>query len=114
MANTLLSKTYNGGVDYNTPAADATIYTVPASNTTIVIGFTIANLHNELISVSVKVIDSDASQTVHYLKDVVVNSGSSLEIMQGNKMVLNEGDQIQVASTIANSFDAILSLVEQS
>jgi hypothetical protein len=78
------------------------------------IGFTISNLHNDLISVSVKLKDDDAGQTVHYLKDVVINVGSSLEIMQGNKMVLNANDEVIISSTIANSFDAVLSLVEQT
>jgi hypothetical protein len=114
MANKLLSKTYNGGVNYTNALDDATVYTVPLSNTTIMIGFTISNLHNDLISVSVKLKDDDAGQTVHYLKDVVINVGSSLEIMQGNKMVLNANDEVIISSTIANSFDAVLSLVEQT
>ena len=39
---------------------------------------------------------------------------STLEIMNGNKMILNANDVISVSADTSNSFDAILSLVEQS
>lgn len=114
MANTLLSKTYDGGNNYVTATTDVNIYTVPTSTTSILIGFTISNLTTGIIALSVKILDSDAAQTVHFLKNVVIDSGSTLEIMGGNKIILNASDAIRMQSDTPNSFDVVLSLVEQT
>jgi len=114
MANALLSKTYNGGTNYTTALADASVYTVPANTTSIVIGFTISNITTGFLSSSVKIYDSDQNQTVHFIKDVVLDTGSSLEIMGGNKIILNANDSILMNADSAYSFDTVLSLVEQS
>lgn len=114
MANTLLSKTYNGGANYANTANTATVYTTPANTTSILIGFTISNLTTSVISTDVQVYDDDAAQTVHFLKGVVLDTGSTLEIMGGNKIILNSNDSILMKSDTANSFDVVLSLVEQT
>ena len=116
MANTLLLKTYDGGNDYATANTDASVYTVPSAKTTIVIGFMISNLTTNTIVVGVKITDSDVGQngqTVNFMKNISVPSGSSLEIMGGNKMILNAADELLVTSDTANSFDVTLSIVEQ-
>lgn len=113
MANTLLLKTYDGGSDYATANTDASVYTVPSAKTTIVIGFMISNLTTNTIVVGVKITDNDAGQTVNFMKNISVPSGSSLEIMGGNKMILNTADDLQVTADTANSFDVTLSIVEQ-
>lgn len=114
MANSLILKTYDGGTNYSTANADATIYTVPSSTTTIIIGYTISNITTNNILVTVKITDSDASQTVNFMKNVPIPSGSSLEIMAGNKTILNAGDALKMTSDVANSFDVALSIVEQT
>lgn len=114
MANVLLSKTYNGGVNYTSALTDATVYTVPANTTSIVIGLTISNITTGFISTSMKVYDDDQNQTVHFIKNVVIDTGSSLEIMGGNKIILNANDSIMINSDTNVSFDAVLSVVEQS
>jgi hypothetical protein len=113
MANTLLLKTYDGGNDYANANTDASVYTVPSAKTTIVIGFMISNLTTNTIVVGVKITDNDASQTVNFMKNISVPSGSSLEIMGGNKMILNTSDILKVTADTANSFDVTLSIVEQ-
>lgn len=114
MANTLLLKTYDGGSNYSSADTDATVYTVPSSTTTIVIGLTISNITAGDIIVGVKITDNDASQTINFLKSVTIPTGSSLEIMAGNKMVLNSSDILKITSNTANSFDCALSIVEQT
>ena len=47
------------------------------------------------------------------MKNIAIPSGSSLEIMSGNKLILNTTDLIKVTSDTANSFDITLSIVEQ-
>lgn len=113
MANTLLLKTYDGGSNYATANSDASVYTVPSAKTTIIIGFMISNITTNTIVVGVKITDNDASQTVNFMKNISIPSGSSLEIMGGNKMILNTLDILKVTSDTANSFDVTLSIVEQ-
>ena len=113
MANLLKNITYNGETNYSVADSDATVYTVPASTTVIVLGFTVSNVANQLVTVSVKIKDDDAAQTVHYLKNVPINLGASLEAFS-TKLVLNEADELLVSSSTANSFDCTISLVEQT
>jgi len=113
MANTLLLKTYDGGTNYATANSDASVYNVPSAKTTIIIGFMISNITTNTIVVGVKITDNDASQTVNFMKNISIPSGSSLEIMGGNKMILNTADVLKVTSDTANSFDVTISIVEQ-
>ena len=113
MANLLKNITYQGETNYSIADSDATVYTVPSSTTVIVLGLTISNVLNELITVSVKIKDDDAAQTVKYLHKVPVNQGASLEAFS-TKLVLNENDELIVSSAKGNSFDVIVSLVEQT
>ena len=113
MANLLKNVTFNGEVNYGVADADQTVYTVPAGVTTILLGLTVSNVLNELITVSVKIKDDDAGQTVKYLHSVPINTGASLEAFS-TKLVLNENDELIVSSGSGNSFDVIASLVETS
>ena len=62
MANTFRSETFTGG---STAAnTDMTVYTVPSSTTTIIIGLTISNLTNNSITVDVKLV-SAADDNIH-------------------------------------------------
>ena len=113
MANLLKNITYHGETNYSAMQIQMqTVYTVPASTTVIVLGFTVLNVANQLVTVSVKIKDDDAAQTVHYLKNVPINLGASLKPL--TKLVLNENDELIVSSSTANSFDYIISLVEQT
>jgi len=114
MANTLLLKTYNGGTNYSTGGANASVYTVPSLTTTIVIGFTISNIIDNDIKIGVYIDDNDASQSVNFAKNLVVPTGTALEIMSGNKLILNASDVLKVTSNTASSFDVSLSIVEQT
>lgn len=111
MANTFKSKSFNGS---STNANTAmTVYTVPSSTTTIVIGLNLANISNALISIDVQ-IDKSVGDTVYIAKSVPIPTGGSLELMTGNKFVLETGDVISVTSSVANSLDSMLSIMEQS
>lgn len=111
MANTFKSKTFTGAsTSANT---GMTVYTVPSSTTSIVIGLNLANISNSLISVDVQVVKT-VGDDVYVAKAVPIPTGGSLELMTGNKYVLETGDYIQVKSTVANSLDSMLSIMEQT
>ena len=111
MANTFKLKTKAGIDDSLT-----TIYTVPASTTTVVIGLTIANIKGTSITADAKVIsdtvDTETNADVYLVKDITLTDGSSVEVMSGNKIVLQTTDAIQVKGSATDSVDAILGIME--
>ncbi len=111
MANTFKSKSFNG----SSTAANTlmTVYTVPSTTTAIVIGLNLANISNSLISVNVQVIKS-VGDDIYVAKSVPIPTGGALELMTGNKYVLETGDIIKVSSSVANSLDSMLSIMEQT
>ena len=107
MANTFKNKVFGGG---NVAAnSDMSIYTCPASTTTVVIGMTIANLTSSQITVDLKL---DASTNVHLVKNLPIPAGSAFEYMSGNKIILTAGHSITAQADTANSCDVIMSIME--
>ncbi len=113
MANTFKLKT-----DTAVGTTLTTVYTVPASTTTICIGCTLANIHATAnIEADVQIVTAASSgengDDVYIIKGVPVPNKSSLEIIEG-KIVLETGDAIKVRSDTASSVDIALSVLEQT
>ena len=108
MANTFKLKT-----KANVGVTTVGIYTAPASTTTVVIGITLANTSGSGVNVGVAVSRTSATkEDIKLLKNAPIPSGSSLEFMSGNKIVLETSDQINVDSDTNNSVDAALTIME--
>ena len=111
MANTFKLKT-KAGID----ASLVTIYTVPSSTTTVIIGLTIANIKGASVTADVKVIsdtsDTETNVDVYVAKAIPLPAGSSVEVMGGNKIVLKATDAIQVGGSVTDAVDATLSIME--
>ena len=109
MANTFKSKTFDG----SSTNADTlmTVYTVPSSTTTIVLGLTLANLTSNTIEVTVTYTNNDGDN-VNITKLAQIPGKASLEIMSGNKYVMETSDILKVKSSAANSLDTTLSIME--
>jgi hypothetical protein len=90
MANTFKLKT-KASVGVTTE----NVYVVPAATTTTVIGITRAS-----------------SDDVNILKTVPIPQGSSLEVMAGNKLVLETTDTLTAISDVASSLDVSVSILE--
>ena len=111
MANTFKLK--NTAVMPSSAGTPDTLYTVPSSTTTVVIGLTLANVHTSQVTASVTVIDSsNSNETSHVIKDAPIPVGSSLEIMSGNKIILEASDIIKVDCSVADKVSATLSIME--
>jgi hypothetical protein len=88
-------------------------YQVPAATTTTVIGLSVANVVSQNISVSVMVKSSASNKTVYLVKDAIIVPGSSTVLIGGEqKMVLQTNDFLSVTSSLANSADVIVSVLE--
>ena len=109
MANTFKTKTFAGG---STNASTAmTIYTVPSSTTAIVLGLTLSNIAAQNIEVTVNLENGDGDN-VSIVTSAEIPAKSSLEIMSGNKYVMETTDVLKVTSNLANSVDTTLSIME--
>ena len=83
-------------VNTSTGASATTVYTVPAGAgssalESIVIGITLSNTTTTGITASVFLDNNAGSNDVHIVKDATIPAGSSLEVMAGNKLVLQSG-----------------------
>jgi len=95
----------------NVGVTTTAVYTVPAATTTTVIGITLANTSGSSINVGVGV-SRVSADSVRLLKDAPIPQGSTLEFMQGNKIVLEATDTITVVSDTASSLDASITILE--
>ena len=104
-----------------TGASATAVYTVPSTGSvameSIVIGITIANKSTSGITCDV-FLDAlgGASDDVYIVKDASIPAGSSLEVMSGNKLVLQgdgtNNDILKMTSSTASAADGIVSVLE--
>ena len=106
MANTFKLKT-----KANVGVTTDNVYVVPAATTTVVIGVTLANVSGQSINVGIGITRS-ATDDVNILKDIPLPQGSSIEFMQGNKVVLEATDTFTALSDLNNSLDVALTIME--
>tara|TARA_B100001057_G_C22550118_1_gene833115 strand:+ start:366 stop:692 length:327 start_codon:yes stop_codon:yes gene_type:complete len=106
MANTFKLKTKN-----NVGITTSDIYVVPGSTTSVVIGITLANISGSGCNVGIGIVRNSADD-VSLLKNGPVPQGSSLEFMEGNKIVLETTDKLTVSSDTNNSIDVALTIME--
>jgi len=108
-------------VNTSVGASASAVYTVPAGAgstalESIVIGITLANKTSSGVTASVFLDNFSGSNDVNIVKDATIPAGSSLEIMSGNKIVLQNdgttGDVIRVSSNTATAVDATISVLE--
>tara|TARA_Y100000817_G_scaffold300220_1_gene279079 strand:+ start:424 stop:792 length:369 start_codon:yes stop_codon:yes gene_type:complete len=108
-------------VGTSTGASADAVYTVPAGAgstalESIVIGITLANKTSTGVTASVFLDNEDGSNDVFIVKDATVPAGSSLEIMSGNKLVVqNDGsnaDVIRISCGTGSALDAVVTVLE--
>ena len=114
MANTFKIKTNDAmPTSAGTPL---TLYTVPSSTTTIFLGLMLCNVDTSQRLVDVHIesntSDNESNANVHAIKDAPIPAGSTLEVMAGNKVVLQATDVLKIDCDVAAKIDATLSIME--
>ena len=87
-----------------------TIYTAPASKDSIILELDIANTTSSSVTASAEVLDSSASTDAFIVKDAPIPAGSSLQVISGQKVILETGDSIRV--TASGACDVVCSILE--
>ena len=96
-----------------------TIYTTPASTTTVVIGLILTNIHTSQVTTEVELV-SDTSGggraatngTSFLVKDAPIRVGASLEVLTGGKVILETTDALRVDCSVADKLSGTLSIME--
>jgi len=115
MANTFRVVTKSGvATDSSSPTS---LYTVPASTTSVVLALLLTNKHSQSIKATL-VLDSDttvpgasANVSVNILKDISISEESALELLAGQKYVLGTTDILKIYADNAN-LDVTFSFME--
>jgi len=112
MANTF--RLINNAVMPSSAGTTDLLYAAPSSRTTVILGLTLCNIHTAQVLASVTITDNSATIVSFVIKNVPIPVGGSLEVMAGNKIVLETADSIRVDCSVADKISATLSIMEIS
>jgi len=97
------------------------IYTVASSTTTVILGLVLGNTTASQITTTVSLAtdtsnrsgaNNEANQTVELVTNAPIPAGSSLELLAGNKVVMETTDALSVTGSGAT--DVVLSIMEMT
>ena len=94
----------------------AAVYTVPSSTTAIVLGISLANKDSSSRTADVLIVsdtsdvETNANSYLGYGLPIPV--GGTLEVMAGNKLVLQTTDIIQAKASAGSAVNIIISIME--
>jgi hypothetical protein len=78
---------------------------------TIVIGLTISNIYGSVMPITIK-LNKQGGTSTHIAKAKRVESGSYLDLMLGNKLVVEVGDTLTAYAGDTAAFDVTISALE--
>ena len=120
-----MANTFRMTNEANVSTTLETLYTVQSSTTTVLLGIMLSNKSSGTIKASVQIVStspvgsgvsnsgaSNANETTYLIKDAPISSASSLEIMAGNKVVLQTGDILKSQSDTASALDIVITYME--
>lgn len=119
MANTFKVVTF--AAEPNASGTPYVMYTAASSTTTVVLGLILSNIHTSQVTATVRLVSDTANRAVTnntangtsvIVKDVPIPVGGSLELMAGNKVVLETTDQITIDCSVADKLSGTLSIME--
>lgn len=111
----------NPDTSTSTGASGDAVYTVPAGAgstalESIIIGISICNKNASERTVGIFLDHLDGSSDSYVVKDLKVPGNTTVEIMQGNKIVVQNngttGDVIRAEASAGSSIDVVLSVLE--
>jgi hypothetical protein len=87
------------------------IYEAPAGKTSILLELDVANIQTSIVSVTVTVTDaSNSDVATNLVKLAPLPTGGTLQVVSGQKVILEAGDKVQVATT--GTCDVVAAVLE--
>jgi len=108
MANTFKNASL---ADVSTGSYD-TLYTAPASTTTVILAVALSNKTSNAVTVQVQFSDSSAAGTYQVLENVSIPSQTTLEVLAGQKYILETGDALKVQAGTSSAIDVVAGIME--
>ena len=87
-----------------------TIYTAPAAKTSILLELDIANTSTNVVEASVEIFDTSASTDAFLVKNAPVPAGGTLQVVAGQKVILEATDIVKVTAT--GAVDVVAAILE--
>ena len=119
MANTF--KVVNFAAEPASAGTPYVAYTAASDTTTIILGLVLSNLHTAQVTATVNLVSDTANRAVTnntangtsvVIKNAPIPVGGALELMYGNKVVLETTDQITIDCSVADKLSGTLSIME--
>ena len=119
MANTF--KVVNFAAEPASAGTPYVMYTAASGTTTVVLGLILSNIHTSQVTATVRLVSDTANRAITnntangtsiVVKDAPIPSSSALELMSGNKVVLETTDQITIDCSVADKLSGTLSIME--
>ncbi|MBV30872.1 MAG: hypothetical protein CL504_09575 [Actinobacteria bacterium] len=94
-------------------AAYVDLYTAPSSTTTVILGLAICNKTATAVDATVQIQDTSASNADFQVLDTVsIPARTTLEVLAGQKYILETTDVLRVKSGTASALDVSLGIME--
>ena len=87
------------------------VYTCPSNTVAIIIGLNLACVATSSVIADV-FIDKATGADANLIKNIPIPTGSSFEVLSGQKIVLEVGDQVKVRCDTVGGMDVLLSFLE--
>ena len=108
-----MANTFKNSITGSIGTSGVKVYEAPVATAATVIGVNVANTTSQDISVSVMLRDNVGNKCVYLVKDaLIVQGGSNVMVGGEQKVVLEATDFLSVTSSLANSADVIVSILE--
>lgn len=110
-----MAETFKNASKVSVSSSNAeTVYTTPPATTGIILGVAIANKSSNTVAVTLYFNDFTALSTVQMLPAVQIPGNTTLEVLAGQKYVLETSDFISAQTDTANAIDITMGILELS
>jgi hypothetical protein len=113
MANTFKNNTKASLVTAVITDPSATVVTAGGTATLIVLSVLVSNKTGSSASTDIY-LDRNTGDDIYLIRNAPIPAGSTLEIISGNKVILQSSDKLQARSDTASALDIVVSYLEQT
>jgi len=105
-----MANVFKNELKKNVGTSPTVVYTSPTNISSIIIELDVCNTTNGAVQVDVLI----TSATIDYyvVKNAPVPVGGALQVISGQKIVLQAGDSVSVRSNTASAIDVVASILE--
>lgn len=113
MANTFKNNTKSSLVTATITDPTATVVTAGGTATLIVLSVLASNKTGTSANVDIY-LDRNSGDDIYLMRNGPVPAGSTLELVSGNKIIMQPSDKLQARSDTATAIDLMVSYLEQT